>query len=501
MTRRRQLPWAPIPVKSPLAQRVARRWQAVHPRFLPFADAATPELPMGRLLRLSLFQVTVGMAVVLLIGTLNRVMIVELGVPAWVVAVMISLPLVFAPARAMVGFRSDTHRSVLGWRRVPYLWFGTLLQFGGFAIMPFALLVLSGDTTGPAVVGQIGAALAFLMVGAGIHTTQTVGLALATDLAPQEARPKVVALLCAMLMAGMVSSALIFGALLANFTEIKLIQVVQGAALATMIINLIALWKQEARMPSRTAKELPRPTFVAAWRDFSAQDQAVRRLVAVGLGTVGFSMQDILLEPYGGQILHLTVGQTTALTAVLAVGGFIGFGLAARRLGRGADPYRVAGSGALVGLVAFSALIFSAPLGSAPLFAAGAGLIGFGGGLFAHATLTAAMGMARKGQIGLALGIWGAVQASAAGCAIALGGIIRDAVSGLASAGGLGTALADPATGYSVVYQIELAMLFATLVALGPLVRNAGTSRTQTSAETEVAEVLDWSAIGLRRKA
>ncbi len=49
------------------------------PRFLPFADAATPELPMGRLLRLSLFQVTVGMAVVLLIGTLNRVMIVELG--------------------------------------------------------------------------------------------------------------------------------------------------------------------------------------------------------------------------------------------------------------------------------------------------------------------------------------------------------------------------------------------------------------------------------------
>ncbi len=108
-------------------------------------------LPLGRLLRLSLFQVTVGMAVVLLIGTLNRVMIVELGVPAWLVALMVSLPLVFAPFRALVGFRSDTHRSVLGWRRVPYLWFGTLLQFGGFAIMPFALLVLSGDTHGPIV--------------------------------------------------------------------------------------------------------------------------------------------------------------------------------------------------------------------------------------------------------------------------------------------------------------------------------------------------------------
>ena len=119
--------------------------------------SATPELPLGRLLRLSLFQVSVGMAVVLLIGTLNRVMIVELGVPAWLVAVMVALPLVFAPFRALIGFRSDTHRSVLGWRRVPYIWMGTLLQFGGLAIMPFALIILSGDTHGSVVIGQIGA--------------------------------------------------------------------------------------------------------------------------------------------------------------------------------------------------------------------------------------------------------------------------------------------------------------------------------------------------------
>ena len=103
----------------------------------------------------------------------------------------------FAPFRALVGFRSDTHRSVLGWRRVPYIWFGTLLQFGGLAIMPFALLILSGDTTGPVWPGHVAAALAFVMVGAGLHTTQTVGLALATDLAPAHARPRVVALLCA----------------------------------------------------------------------------------------------------------------------------------------------------------------------------------------------------------------------------------------------------------------------------------------------------------------
>jgi BCD family chlorophyll transporter-like MFS transporter len=94
-------------------------------------------------LRLSLFQLTGGMAFVLLNGTLNRVMIVEMSVPASLVAVMVALPLLFAPLRALVGFRSDTHRSAIGWRRVPYIWMGSLVQFGGLAIMPFALLVLS----------------------------------------------------------------------------------------------------------------------------------------------------------------------------------------------------------------------------------------------------------------------------------------------------------------------------------------------------------------------
>jgi BCD family chlorophyll transporter-like MFS transporter len=101
-------------------------------------------------------------------------------------------------------------------------------------------------------------------------------------------------------------------------------------------------------------------------------------------------------------------------------------------------------------------------------------LIGFGAGLFAHCTLTAAMGTARSGQIGLALGVWGAVQASAAGTAVAAGGLIRDGVSALATAGVLGQAMANPATGYSVVYHIEIALLFATLIAIGPLVRRPG---------------------------
>jgi len=467
---------------------LSRRWMQIGVRFLPFADAATTELPLSRLLRLSLFQVSVGIAVVLLNGTLNRVMIVELGMPSWLVALMVSLPLVFAPFRALVGFRSDTHRSALGWRRVPYIWMGTLLQFGGLAIMPFALIALSGDAQGPVVVGQVGAALAFLLVGAGLHTTQTAGLALATDVAPAGSRPRVVAFLYVMLLIGMVASALIFGELLADFAEIRLIQVIQGAALASMILNLIALWKQEARDPTRTAVNEPRSAFRTSWRRFRRQGRSTRMFVAVGLGTAAFTMQDILLEPYGGEILHLTVGETTALTALFAAGTLVGFALAARALDRGADPYRLAAWGAVAGVAAFAAVILADPMSSPLLFRTGATLIGFGGGLFAVGTLTAAMAFTEDGQSGLVLGAWGAVQATAAGSAIALGGAIRDVVSVLAAKGLLGPALTGPSTGYGVVYHIEIVLLFATLAAIGPLVRPARERRQQSSSKFGLAE-------------
>jgi len=455
-------------------QRLSQAWTKVAPRFLPFADAASADLPLSRLLRLSLFQVSVGMAAVLLIGTLNRVMIVEMGVSAWLVSLMVALPLVFAPFRALVGFRSDTHRSVLGWKRVPFIWSGTWLQFGGLAIMPFALILLSGDSRGPVWLGPASAALAFLLTGAGMQTVQTAGLALATDLATEKTRPRVVALMYVMLLVGMVASGLVFGALLADFSQLRLIQVVQGSAAVTLGLNLVALWKQEARDPSRTSQTAVHPSFRATWQRFAATGRSIRFLVALALGTAAFSMQDIILEPYGGEILKLSVSATTTLTASMSLGALAAFMLAARLLGRGVDSHRVAAYGLLAGLLAFSSVIFAEPLQSAVLFFAGATLIGFGGGLFAVGTLTAAMGLETKGLNGLALGAWGAVQASAAGVSIALGGALRDGVSALATQGALGEALSSPATGYSFVYHCEMYMLFIALVALGPLVRRAG---------------------------
>ena len=471
-------------------QAISKFWGRLGPSFLPFADAASKELPLSRILRLSLFQVSVGMAIVLLTGTLNRVMIVELYVPTWIVATVVSLPLLIAPFRALIGYKSDTRRSYLGVRRVPYIWYGSLLQFGGLAIMPFALLVLSGDVRGgSAEWGKVGAALAFFMVGAGMHLTQTAGLALAGDLATPEKRPRVVALLYVMLLVGMTVSALVLGALLQDFNEIKLIRVVQGAAVLTIVLNFIALWKQEVRNPELTSHDKAQPTFSEVWRSFSEAGRSVRLLVAVGIGAAAFSMQDILLEPYGGEVLGLSVGATTMLTALLAGGTLIGLALASRSLSKGGDSYRIAGYGAVVGMFAFGAIVYSAPVDSPTLFRIGTMFIGLGGGLFVVGTMTAAMALARDGNSGIAMGAWGAVHATATGVAIAAGGYIRDIVGGLAESGALGEALMSPATGYMVVYHIEILLLFVALVAIGPLVRLANNPVDRTPHEFGLNEI------------
>ena len=439
-------------------------------RLLPFAEVASKDLPLSRLMRLALFQVSVGMALVLLIGTLNRVMIVELKVSASLVAVMVAMPLVFAPFRALIGYRSDKHVSAIGWRRVPYIWMGSMIQFGGLAIMPFALLVLAGggqSASAPAWVGQFAAALAFLLVGAGLHITQTVGLALATDLAPVEDHPKVVGLMYVMLLAGMVFSALLFGYLLRDFSPGALIRVIQGAAVATLLLNAIAVWKQETiGNPPATAAQADQD-FVQAWSRFTKGENAKRRLIAVGLGTMAFTMEDVLLEPFGGEILNLTVGVTTALTATLALGGLAGFAWASRVLSQGFDPFRMAIWGTFIGIPAFLLVIGSALTGATWMFVLGTLLIGFGAGIFGHGTLTATMNLAPKDQAGLALGAWGAVQASAAGVAVALGGIMRDLVAHVTNS----------VTGYLSVYALEVVLLLITMAAMVPLLRSRSPSK------------------------
>jgi MFS transporter, BCD family, chlorophyll transporter len=327
-----------------------------------------------------------------------------------------------------------------------------------------------------------------LMVGFGMHTTQTAGLALATDLATEETRPRVVALLYVMLLVGMLISSVIFGRLLADFSAFRLIQVIQGAAMVTMILNFVAVWKQEVRNPALTAPDIERPLFETQWNALLREGRTKRLLVATGLGAAAFSMQDVLLEPYGAEVLGMSVGSTTSLTAIWALGTLGGFTIAAQQLAKQGEPHRLAGYGGVIGAIAFAMVIMGGALTSPALFCLGVFLIGIGGGLFSVGTLTAAMSLVRNGQSGLALGAWGAVQATCSGVAIAISGALRDTFGALAMSGTLGAALKGPETGYGIVYHIEIMLLFAALIAIGPLAKHAPEEKPESDARFGLTE-------------
>lgn len=466
---------------------VLHRLATIGPRYLPFADVASDSVPLSRLLRLSLFQVTVGMALVLLVGTLNRVMIVELSVPASLVGTMLALPIIFAPFRALIGFKSDVHKSALGLRRMPYIWKGTLYQFGGFAIMPFALLVLSGygeAFDAPLWIGYSSAGLSFLLVGAGVHMVQTVGLALATDLVDETDQPKVVGLMYVMLLFGMVLSAIIYGTLLENYSPGRLIQVIQGTAVVTVALNFLAMWKQEARdrVRAQAMATAPDVSFRDAWAQLMQNAGMLRLLIVIAVGTFGFGMADVLLEPYGGEALGLSVASTTKLTALLASGTLLGFGIASRTLSNGSTPSATSLTGALIGIPGFAAIIFSAYGGGTAAFLAGTLMIGLGAGLFGHSTLTATMRVAPREKVGLALGAWGSVQATAAGIGMALAGWVRDLIVAMPGDGN-GFSVETP---YNVVFSMEMAFLTIAVLLVYPLAGRGGFAKaTRAAASTQ----------------
>jgi BCD family chlorophyll transporter-like MFS transporter len=153
--------------------------------------------------------------------------------------------------------------------------------------------------------------------------------------------------------------------------------------------------------------------------------------------------------------------------------------LSARYLGNAGEPIRLAAYGSVVGVFAFAAVIIAGAVDSLGLFAAGTFLIGVGNGLFAVGTLTAAMLLAGNATAGIVIGTWGAVQATAAGIAVFMGGALRDITEALIHRGSFATDLFGSATPYGAVYHLEIIILFASLIALGPLVRRLGNNKNQ----------------------
>ncbi|MGJ3239659.1 MAG: BCD family MFS transporter [Anaerolineae bacterium] len=415
-----------------------------------------------RILRLGLIQFGIGLSLAPISGALNRVLITDLQIPAVAVGLLISMHYFISPVRAMIGYRSDKARSVGKWR-TPYVVLGTMLTFGGLTCAPFALILLAGDGTIGFYPAMFLSMLIFLAYGAGINILETVYLALVSDITPEKDRGKVISTLWIMLILGTVVSSVIVSALLIDYSHVLLIRVMQSSALVFVVLTVIALFGQERLRPDGSiASNLKivrvRLSLWESVRQLGGQRVLQGLFAVIFIATMAFATHDVLLEPYGGQVLGMSVSGTMQLTALWGVTTIIGVALAGYLLYRKQSPAFLIGLGCSVGVLGFVTVSLSSQSLMVDMFRLGVSFISIGRGLFVVGSVILVMSLVDINHAGLFLGIWGIVQAMAQGIGVIGGGLVRDVAQ---------YQFNNVTMGYTVVYLTSLTLLsFVVLLLL-----------------------------------
>ena len=373
------------------------------------------------ILRLGLAQMSLGAIIVLMTSTLNRVMVVELALPALVPGLLVGLHYAMQLSRPGWGHWSDLSR-----RRTPWIIGGmTVLALGGF----LAALGVAIGASMP-VPGLVLSVLAYALIGAGAGASGTSVLAfLAASTAPRR-RAAAATIIWLMMIFGIAATAGIVGALLDPYSPARLLTIVACVAVGAVVLTALAVLGLEkgGTVPIVAVRQPLREGIAEIW----AEPQARRFTQFVFLSMTAYFMQELILEPYAGLVFGFTPGQSTSLSGAQNGGVFLGMlavGIAATGLGIGSLRAWVvggcAGSAAtLLGIGLIGPLQVNLIL---PLTI----LLGFCNGVFAVAAIGAMMALAGQGRTdreGTRMGLWGAAQAIAAGIGGLVGAVAVDAL-------------------------------------------------------------------------
>ena len=373
------------------------------------------------ILRLGLAQMSLGAIIVLMTSTLNRVMVVELALPALVPGLLVGLHYAMQLSRPGWGHWSDLSR-----RRTPWIIGGmTVLALGGF----LAALGVAIGATMP-VPGLVLSVLAYALIGAGAGASGTSVLAfLAAATAPRR-RAAAATIIWLMMIFGIAATAGIVGALLDPYSPARLLTIVACVAVGAVVLTALAVLGLEkgGTVPVVAVRQPLREGIAEIW----AEPKARRFTQFVFLSMTAYFMQELILEPYAGLVFGFTPGQSTSLSGAQNGGVFLGMlavGIAATGLGIGSLRAWVvggcAGSAAtLLGIGLIGPLQVNLIL---PLTI----LLGFCNGVFAVAAIGAMMALAGQGRTdreGTRMGLWGAAQAIAAGVGGLVGAVAVDAL-------------------------------------------------------------------------
>lgn len=403
------------------------------------------------ILRLGLVQTALGAIVVLTTSTLNRVMVVELALPAMLPGVLVAAHYAVQMIRPKFGHGSD-----VGGRRTPWIVGGMgLLAFSG-SLAALATAWMSVNVTA----GVFLAVIAFVLIGAGVGASGTSLLALLAARVAPERRAAAATIVWLMMIFGMAVTAGIVGNLLDPFSASWLLIVSSTVAVIAFLVTCLAVWGVEGRAPviARDRASAVQSDFRAALKEVWADSKARRFTIFVFVSMLAYSGQDLVLEPFAGHIFGMTPGESTKLAGVQHGGVFAGMLLVAitsttLRIFRKVPLLFWAVGGCGVSALALFGLVIAGNFSVWWPLQANVFLLGLANGAFAVAAIAGMMalaGAAGPRKEGIRMGVWGASQAIAFGLGGFLGTVAVDAVRYLSG---------SPLHAYAAVFFAE-ALLF-----------------------------------------
>ena len=451
-----------------------------------------PRFSVGHSLKLGSFHIGSSLTDLLTSAVWNRVLIVDLGVAAWPIALLTALRYLLAPLTLWAGHQSDTH-PIFGSRRAAYIWLGRGLMLISLPLLPLSTGLIVTNLRSP--VGWGLAIIAFLLYGVGTLISGAPFLALVHDSASYDRRGQALSIVQFMLVVSFAFIPVIYGRVMPVYDQATFWRLVVIAMIGATFFWFISIWGEEKRARlaagaatasaagAARAVEQPVPLRVSL-RAIWADPRARRYAAFLGASAFFAFMQDAVLEPFGGDVFGLPVGETTRFNAYWGVGVLIAM-IVTYALTRRRSPDQQAPTTAL-GLLLLAAPL--ALLGFASLNEALSWvrptliLFGLGFGVYTVGGVSLLMAMSRERQAASYLALWSMIQLVTRGAGIASGGLIRDIALRLSG---------SYSTAYGAVFLIEAAGLLACIALLlrvGVPQFAAGREETNVELATALAE-------------
>lgn len=405
------------------------------------------------LIRLALFPLSYGLVGALMGSTLNRVMIADIGYSALWVGLFFALPDLVAPVRVWLGYRSDGY-PIAGRRREPYIVLGALVVGAGVVLVTW--LATRAEVSSAALLAAI--AFMFVVYGTGRNLAHNSWQALLSDKFEGQARSRAITAFEVVTVFGLIMGAGIIGQLLGDYSAAQLLSVAVALAVVGFVLALVAVLGQEPRTPKAQlsathAREKP---FRQTLREIVLADPQVRLFFALVIfAFVGTLAQDVFLEPYGGLVLGMDVGQTTQLTVFWGLGLMVSMLLSGWLLIRWLGHMTVLRAGLVLSILVFAGIILAGRSGNVGLFRVLVLVMGLATGMAGAGMLTIVINFTSLLRAGLLLGVWGVANQLGRATGSLMGGSVVAAVEGLTG---------SSFTAYATVFALEIGMLLVALI-------------------------------------